>query len=187
MESIEVPPKYKYAGNTQPSKLAVFLRERWMLVATLTICAVIFLSIGTIVWVLAQPTREATNTNSSSHTTPTPTIRPSTTPTPTPESTPTPTPSPTPSATPTPTPTPSENITPFTAADCTGVKQVYVSNPNGTPVSYQPPGSWHTVTTYDYGQKVTIFCEIEDSSYAPEYALVNDAYIATSDLSTTKP
>lgn len=189
MESIDIPPKYKYAGTTPPSKLAVFLKQRWMLVTSLIICAVIALSLGTIVWVLAQPAPESSHRSTINPPTPTPTVRPSATPTPTPSPTPTPTPTLTPTPTPTPSPTPTlnANITPYTAADCSGAKQVYISNPHGAPASIQPPGSWHTVRTYEYGQKITVFCQIGTTDYAPEYALVNDTYIATSDLSTTKP
>jgi type II secretory pathway pseudopilin PulG len=119
---------------------------------------------------------------------------------------PTPSPTPSPSVTPTPSPTvvmatpkptlkpsvvatatPKANITPFTPADCHGASVAYVSNKSGAQVSYMRPEQWAPLKTYAYGEAVSIFCEVGDSDLAPQYGLIDQAFVKTSDLSTTKP
>ncbi len=115
----------------------------------------------------------------------TPTPAPNVTPTATPVATATPTPVPT--KAPTPVPTPKPNVTPYKAADCTGQANVtvWVSNKNGTAGSYKAPNQWTPVITFAYGQQLSSYCQ--PGGYMPEYVLVNDAYVKSADLSTTKP
>lgn len=86
-----------------------------------------------------------------------------------------------------PAPEPQPNITPYTAADCSGEKTAYVSNPNGTQGSYNPPESWNPTIRFSYGEAVVAYCEIGNTFASPEYVLINDAFVKASDLSTTKP
>lgn len=87
----------------------------------------------------------------------------------------------------TPAPTPQPTATPVTAANCSGGKfTVYVSNANGAPGSYYPPSSWQTVTTFAYGTSLQALCS-SNASISPEYVIINDAYVKSSNLSTTKP
>lgn len=79
------------------------------------------------------------------------------------------------------------NATPFTAANCAGSVTVYVSNKNGAEASYSPPGSWRVVNTYSYGQALEALCIIGDTNLAPDYVLVDDAYIKSTDVSPTQP
>ena len=114
-----------------------------------------------------------------------PTPAPSTAPSATPA--PTSTPTPVPTKAPTPVPTPRPNITPYKASDCTGQANVtvWVSNKNGTAGSYKAPNQWTPVITFAYGQQLSSYCQ--PGGYMPEYVLVNDAYVKSADLSTTKP
>lgn len=75
----------------------------------------------------------------------------------------------------------------FTAAHCVGKVTVYVSNASGAAASYHPPSTWSTVTTYPYGQALSAYCMISNSAFAPDYVIVDDAFVKSSDISPTKP
>lgn len=79
------------------------------------------------------------------------------------------------------------NATAFTATNCTGWTTVYVSNPNGADASYRPPSNWEVVKTYPYGQALSVYCVIGDSDLAPDYVLIADAYVKSTNLSPTQP
>lgn len=86
----------------------------------------------------------------------------------------------------TPAPAPQSTTTPVTAANCSGKFTVYVSSPSGAPASYYPPSSWQTVTTHAYGTSLQAVCS-SNPSISPEYVIINDAYVKSSQLSITKP
>jgi type II secretory pathway pseudopilin PulG len=102
--------------------------------------------------------------------------------------TPTPTAT-TPAPTPTPKPTPTvatSNATAFTAANCTGEITVYVSNKAGAEASYQLPSNWKVVKTHASGTALQGLCKVGEG-LVPEYVIIQDAYVKSSNLSPTKP
>lgn len=128
-----------------------------------------------------QQAKEKANAKLAEEPSDTPAEAPAPAPAPAPASAPASAPAPKPA----PAPAPRNGATAFTAAHCTATVTVFISNPNGAAASFRPPTMWETVKTYPYGQQVTGTCA--DNAVAPDYIIVGDAYIKSTDISPTQP